>query len=138
MVSQYFEYCKEQEYNPLSRRTLFKILEVRHASQRTSLQGLDNTAADGASAFHTLETIADVLEKGGMDKEWCLKIRRHLRDSKRYLKTEYRVHCNDFGSTCADLCRTFALSDEVDPSFLQHCKHQHFTDCEDCQSLKTP
>ena len=20
--------------------------------------------------------------------------------------------------------------------FFQHCKHQHFTDCEDCQSLK--
>ena len=137
MVSQYFEYCKEQEYNPLSRTTLFKILEVRHASQRTSLQGLDNTAADGASAYQTLETIADVLEKGGMDKEWCLKIRRHLRDSKRYLKTEYRVHCKDFESTCADHCRTFALSDEDDPSFLQHCKHQHSTNCEDCQSLKT-
>ena len=96
MVSQYFEYCKEQEYNPLSRTTLFKILEVRDASQRTSLQGLDNAAADGASAFQTLETIADVLEKGGMDKEW------YLRDSKRYLKTEYRVHCKDFESTCAD------------------------------------
>ena len=60
-----------------------------------------------------------------------------MRDSKRYLKTEYRVHCKGFESTCADHCRIFTLSsDEEDPSFLQHCKHQYFTDFEDCQSLK--
>ena len=78
MVSKYLEYCKEQEYNQLSRTTLFKILEVRDASQRTSLQGHDNSAANVASAFQTLETIADVLEKGGMDKEWCLKIENRI------------------------------------------------------------
>ena len=48
MIEQYMEYCKEFEtcHEPLSRSTLFKILEVREASQRKSLQGLDNTAAD--------------------------------------------------------------------------------------------
>ena len=51
MVEQYLEYCKEQCHEPLSRSTLFKILEVREASQRKSLQGLDNTAADGAAGF---------------------------------------------------------------------------------------
>ena len=34
---------------PLSRSTLFEILEVREASQLKSLQGLDNTVADGAA-----------------------------------------------------------------------------------------
>ena len=136
MVSQYFEYCKEQEYDPLSRTTLFKILEVREASQRTSLQGLDNTAADGASAFQTLESIVDAMEKGGMDKQWCVNTCRHLRDAKRYLKTEYRVHCKASESACADHCRTYALSDENDPNYRQRCSHQHSTDCEDCQSLK--
>ena len=51
MVEQYLEYCKEQCHEPLSSSTLFKILEVREASQRKSLQGLDNTAADGAAGF---------------------------------------------------------------------------------------
>lgn len=137
MVSQYLEYCKEQEYDPLSRTTLFKILEVREASQRKSLQGLDNTAADGASAFQMLETIVDALEKGGMDKHWCSDVGRRLRDSKKYLKTDYRVHCKASESTCADHCRKYALSDEKDASFRQRCTHQHSTICEDCQSLKT-
>ena len=57
MVRQYFEYCKKQECNPLSRMTLFKILEVRDASQCTSLEGHDNTTAFGASAFQTLKQL---------------------------------------------------------------------------------
>ena len=41
MKNQYVEYCKEQEYEPLSRSTMFKILEVKEASQRKSLQRLN-------------------------------------------------------------------------------------------------
>ena len=69
------EYCKENCHEPLSRSTLFKILEVREASQRKSLQGLDNTAADGAAGFQTLETL-ETLGKGVMEKQWCLDVRR--------------------------------------------------------------
>ena len=58
-----------------SRPTLFKILELREASQRKSLQGLDNTAADGAAGFQTLETL-ETLGKGVMEKQWCLDVRR--------------------------------------------------------------
>ena len=54
MIDQYLEYCKEKCHEPLSRSTLFKVLEVRGASQRKSLQGLDNTAADGAAGFQRL------------------------------------------------------------------------------------
>jgi len=64
MIEQYLEYCKEQCHEPLSRSTLFKTLEVREASQRKSLQGLDNTAADGAAEFQALETLVETLEKG--------------------------------------------------------------------------
>ena len=31
MINQYFEFCKEEKFEPLSRSTLFKILEVRQA-----------------------------------------------------------------------------------------------------------
>ena len=37
--------------SPLSRSTLFRKLEVREASQKTSMQGLDNTAAEETTAF---------------------------------------------------------------------------------------
>ena len=94
MTEQYLEYCKEQSHEPLSRSTLLKILEVREASQRRSLQGLDSTAADGAAAFRTLETLVETLEKGGTEKLCCLDVRRKLRDANRYLKTDFRVHCH--------------------------------------------
>ena len=44
MLSQYTQFCQEENFQPLSRSTLFKILEVREASQRKSLQGLDTAA----------------------------------------------------------------------------------------------
>ena len=64
MINQYFEFCREEQCEPLSRSTLFKILEVRESSQRKSLQGLDNTAAEGAAGFQTVSRIIDDLEKG--------------------------------------------------------------------------
>ena len=112
MINQYVEYCKEQEYEPLSGTTMFKILEVREALQRKSLRGLENTAADGATGFLTFETVLESLQKGGIDKAGVLTLLGGLRDEKRYLKTDYRVNCKPDESTCADHCRKFALSDE--------------------------
>ena len=43
VIQQYLEYWNEESFEPLSRSTLFKILEVRKASQRQRLQGLYNT-----------------------------------------------------------------------------------------------
>ena len=83
MISQYLELCEEEQFESLSQSTLFKILQVREASQRKSLQGLDNTAADGASGFQTVERIVDDLEKAGVSKLWCNDTRRALKDGKR-------------------------------------------------------
>ena len=65
MVSQYMQFCRDENFEPLSRGTLFRILEARGASQQKALQGLDNTAADGVAAFDTLEKIAAQLERMG-------------------------------------------------------------------------
>ena len=123
MIEQYVEYCKEQCYEPLSRSTMFKILEVQAASQRKSLQGLDNTAADGAAGFQTLEMLIEALEKGGMKKQWCVDVRQKLKD----LKTDFRVNCQPDDSTCADHCRNFALSDPDEPNFQTPCSHMHMS-----------
>ena len=136
MISQYMQFCQEERFEPLSRTTLFKILEVRQASQRKSLQGLDNTAADGSAGFHKIESIVDDLEKGGMDRQWCTEIKERLRNGKRYLKTNFRVHCNPEEAFCPDHCRKFALSDKQDPHFQEKCSHQHTESCSDCQDLR--
>ena len=42
VVEQYITFCKEQEFEPLSKRTLLRILSTScPASERKSLQGLD-------------------------------------------------------------------------------------------------
>lgn len=40
MISQYLSFCAENGFEPLSRATMFRVLKVREASQRKSLQGL--------------------------------------------------------------------------------------------------
>ena len=61
-ISQYIQFCQEEKFEPLSRTTLFKILEDRQASHRKSLQGLDNTSADGSAGFQKIEMIVDDLD----------------------------------------------------------------------------
>jgi hypothetical protein len=117
MISQYMQYCEEDLYQPVSRSTLFRILEVREASQRKSLQGLDNTAADGSAGFQTLKRIVDEMEHVGVGKEWAIDIKKKLDEGKNYLKTDYVVHCKEQGSPCADHCRMHALSDPTDGEF---------------------
>lgn len=136
MIEQYLSFCKEEEeVEPLNRSTLFRILEVRKSSQRKSLQGLDNTAADGASAFETLETIIDQLEKFGASTQWAKSTKKALKDSKRYLKTQYKVHCRE-RSSCADHCYIFSLCDQKDEDFQTFCHGDHNTICEQCEQLK--
>ena len=138
MIHQYQQYCDEEGFSPLSVRTLYKILEVREASQRKSLQGLDNIATDGAAGFESLEKIVDELQSLGAEITWCKENKARLKECKCYLKTEYPVHCRDGQpSTCADHCRNFALSDNSDEAFKAQCDHAHDTVCEKCEALQS-
>lgn len=137
MIAQYLSYCKDDNFEPLSRATLYRVLEVREASQRKSLQGLDNTAADGAEGFQRLISIVDELEQNfSADKMWCNDFRTRLKNGKRYLKTNYRVNCRDESSLCPDHCRRYALSDQNNSDFQESCSHDHLEKCSECESLK--
>lgn len=61
MVNQYVQFCKEEQLQPLSRATLFRILAVREASQQKSLCGVDDTAAEGSSGFAKVSRIVEEL-----------------------------------------------------------------------------
>ncbi len=137
MVAQYLQFCKEEEFEPLSRTTLFRILEVREASQRKSLQGLDNTAADGSNGFNTMEQITERLVHLGMDIQWSQSVIKRLHKAKEYLKTDYKAHCQEDDSLCADHCTMFALSDPEDEAFQVKCAHQHTLVCDNCENLKS-
>ena len=137
MVAQYLEFCNEDEFEPLSRATLFRILGVREASQRKSLQGLDNTAADGSVAFKTMDEICQRLVQFGVEMKWSQSVTRRLQKAKQYLKTDYKVHCQERESPCAGHCRAFALSDREDKAFQVKCSHLHTMACENCENLKS-
>ena len=138
MIHQYLQYCVEEHFLLLSVRTLYKILEVREASQRKSFQRLDNIATDGAAGFESLENTVDELQTLGADPTWCKKKKTSLKECKRYLKTEYPVHCRDGQpSTCPNHCRDFALSDGNEEAFKVECDNAHDTVCNNCESLKS-
>ena len=88
MVKQYLQFCEEEQFEPLS-KTLFRILEVREASQQKSLSGLDNTAADGSAGFAQLLRIVDELDQIRLAKNVADELRRALSEGKRYLKTQF-------------------------------------------------
>ena len=49
----------EEDFDPLGKPTLYRILQVREASRRRSLQGLDNTAVSGAEGFEATHKIVE-------------------------------------------------------------------------------
>ena len=136
IIMEYLKYCEEEGFSPLSRSSMYRILEVRESSQRTSLRGLDNTATDGAAGFQTLERIVEDTEKLGAEKTWSADTRKSLKNSLLYLKVKYPVNCADDVSLCADHCRRYALSDPKDSDFQQLCDHEHLMKCSDCETLK--
>ena len=136
MVKQYLQFCKEENVTSISRATLFRILQVREASQQKSLSGLDNTAADGSSGFEQMIKIVEELQQLGKDKKWCEATRKTIQEGKRYLKTGYRSHCQQSESSCADHCRKFSLSDPDNSELQERCTHDHTSTCSQCEGIK--
>ena len=45
------DHRKETGFQPISKSTMWRVLEVQGATQGKSLRGLHNTAAEGADGF---------------------------------------------------------------------------------------
>ncbi len=92
VVRQYESYCNETGFAPMSRSTLCRVLSVCSASVRKSLQGLDYFSAEGAKAFEDLEAIVEKLgDEYGKGLTWAKQQNEKLKQSKRYLKSDYKV-----------------------------------------------
>jgi hypothetical protein len=135
LIQQYFKHCEEEEVEPLSWATLFRVLEVREASERKSLQAIDNTAAEGSNTFEKLRKIVIAMEGLGVTKSWVENTLRKLNNAILYLRTDYSVHCKE-QSPCPDHCRSFALSDSKLTCFQKSCNHEHNLFCDRCEELK--
>lgn len=69
----------------------------------------------------------------GMSHQWAKDIQEKLKQSKQYLKADYKLHISS-ESRCADHCTTYALS-STEKQFQKECKHTHDTECDRCQTL---
>ena len=83
-----------------------------------------------------MERIVNDLKEKETDRDCCIGAQRRLQEGKRYLKTDYRVHCTDESSPRKDYCRKFPLSDPVEKDFKEKCDHGHHLRCNMCGDLK--
>lgn len=91
IVSQYLQYCQETGFKPFSQSTMLRVLSQCSASVRSSLQGLDYFAAEGAQAFDDLITLVHSISELGLGKEWGNKVAESLKTAKLYLKGDFKV-----------------------------------------------
>ena len=91
IVQQYQQYCCETNFEPMSKRTLQRVLAVCSSSVRKSLQGLDNFLASGVEAFNAVEKLVDKLVDCGKTQLWAREIKQQLRLSKQYLEGDCKV-----------------------------------------------
>ncbi|CAH3019314.1 unnamed protein product [Porites evermanni] len=132
IVDLYQQYCQETGFLSHGRSTLFSILQICAASQKKSLAGLDNIAAEGSQAFDTLEDVVNRLGKlGKLSSAWVQGVKDRLKAGKSYLKTNFKIRVSE-ESQCADHCRVFALSDPED----HLCEHEHTKSCQSCDNIK--
>ena len=134
IATQYINYCEELGFKPLSRSSLLRILNVCAASIRKSLQGLEYISSAGAEAFDDLCGVAETLGDVGQGMGWAKEKQKRLREGKRYLKSDYKIHVSPC-STVADHCRPFALSDPKEKAFHVTCDHEHSRTCHRCNML---
>ena len=81
------------------------MIEVWSASMQKSLQGLDNTTAEGTEAFDQLFSTLEALADQGIN---VTATQKFLKDAKRYLKNDFKAHIGR-GEHCSDHCTVHAL-----------------------------
>lgn len=95
-----------------------------------SLQGLNNTTAEGTGAIDNVTDMLKTFGDHGLEATWVKEAEQKIKEAKRYLKSH--VGRNE---TCADHCTTRALSDTSNSNLQSICRHNHETECEQCESL---
>ncbi|KAK3083632.1 hypothetical protein FSP39_000517 [Pinctada imbricata] len=133
LISLYKSFCNETDFTPLGDSSLFTILKACASSKRTCLKGVDNIAEDGSVAFECLISLVSKLTKS---EEWKKSIISKLKNSKIYMKTDYKLHkVIQKEDECAFHCQKWALSDPKCDIYRSTCAHEHSNTCSKCTLL---
>lgn len=113
----YEKHCKDTNFSPLSRATLFRILHAYSASKRRNIHVLDNISADGLAAFKSLSNILKNLKlKGTIDKDMRSTLTQLLKEGQYYLKRAFKSHFS-LDAACSDYCIQWTCTDPKDVKF---------------------
>ena len=110
-------------------RSLHGMIENCSASMQKSLQGLDNTTAEGVKAF---EQIVTALESHNVDVS---TLKTQLKTGKRYLKADFKTHVRR-EEQCTYHRTVHALSNVDSSAFTEESNYQHNYECERCEILE--
>ncbi|XP_052067818.1 uncharacterized protein LOC127707344 [Mytilus californianus] len=117
IIQQYKVYCEKNTIIPLGESTMYKILSECTATIRQSFEGVDYFVPEGERAFATLEAVAKELHSLDlMTQTEFSDINKHLLQSRRYMKADFRVHVAQLCQV-ADHCLTYGGSDPKDENF---------------------
>ena len=91
IIDQYLLCCKEMcvNFEPLSRSSLFPILDICKASTRKSLQGIDYFAADAAEGFKGIKRIIETYPLLPSESN---RLVENLQRARLYLRERLRDH----------------------------------------------
>ena len=133
IVDQYLPYCEEicKDLEPLSKNSLFTILDTCKASTRKSLQGVNYFAAEAGEAF---DGIIKMIEDRDAISSESKRLIDNLKRARFYLKSDYKVYVTR-SSNIADHCCAYALNNPKGHNFAQHCDHKHDELCIECSNL---
>ena len=69
IIQQYICYCKQEQFQPASERSLHRILDVCNASYaEINTQGLHNVTAEGTEAIDNLTKMIETLVENGAEE----------------------------------------------------------------------
>ena len=135
IIEQYQSYCTQNSFEPAGQRSLYRMIDVCAASLQTSLQGLDNTTAEGTDAVDNMNDLVDTLGNLGSSDQFTKLAHQGIKEAKRYLKTEFKGHVGR-EKIYADRCTTYALNDPSEEKFQRPCDTSHNVECKSCISLE--
>ncbi|VDI18965.1 Hypothetical predicted protein [Mytilus galloprovincialis] len=115
LIETYLSYCKDNGFDTFSRASLYRILNVCHASKQKLLTKL---------------------ETFGVTYPESKKLTNILHMVNTFMKFEYKTHLHKLDG-CEDHCTVFALSDPGDAKFATTCEHSHETSCQKCSLVES-
>ncbi|KAK2562857.1 hypothetical protein P5673_013817 [Acropora cervicornis] len=91
IIEQYSAYCKEQNFEPAGQRSLYRIIEVCGASMQKSLQGLQNTTAEGTEAIDNVTDVLKTLETVLKEIESEINLVEMLEEHSLWLNHDFKL-----------------------------------------------